>query len=102
MPEYLKAAEKIEAAARGMENRTHDTEKQQRYEPGRAPLSDSGFVSVRPDDKVDQGEAMRRGMQGGAEIPRDEDGAEGVRAHDPVEAAANPLVRPRDVRPDAK
>src|SRR2546425_151789 len=97
MPKYFEAAE---AAARSMENRTHDTEKEQRYEPNdKRPLSDSGFMDVTLDDRFDQGEAMKRGMQGGdAEIPRDEP-VEGIKAKDPVAKTTDPTRRGHDINP---
>ena|SRR5438034_1078555 len=94
MPKYLEAAE---AAARGMEKRTHDTEKRQSYERGES--FDSRFMDVNPVDKYDEGEAMRRGMQGGdAELPHDEP-VEGIRAKDPVAMTTDPTLRGRDVHP---
>ena len=64
MPKYFEAAELM----------THDTERKQLYTPERSKHSpDRQVPEVEPQDKWDQGEAMRRGMQGGREdIPHDE------------------------------
>ena len=90
MPKYLEAAEAM----------THDTERSQALSPGHSKHSlDRDVPEVEPQDKYDQGEAMRRGMQGGREeIPRDEP-VEGIRAKDPVAMATDPTLRGRDVNP---
>ena len=51
------------------------------------------------DDRIDRGEPMA-GLRR-LETPRDE-AVEGVPAHDPVEVAANPLVKTLDVSPSRK
>jgi hypothetical protein len=90
MSKYLEAAVAM----------THDTERKQKYPPGRSKHSlDREVPEVEPQDKYDQGEPMRRGMQGGrADIPRDEP-VEGIRAKDPVEMAADPTLKGHDVNP---
>jgi len=74
MPKYLEAAEAM----------THDTERKQLYTPGHSKHSlDRQVPEVEPQDRWDQGEPMRRGMQGGrVDIPHDEgvptDKSEGI------------------------
>jgi hypothetical protein len=73
------------------DRQTHQTERKQLYTPGPSKHQlDRQVPDVAPQDLYDQGEPMRRGMQGGdAEI--NEYGAPD--ANDPVARARDPRVR---------